>query len=73
MIRSGTSLFAKEMTEVEGTEGAIFKTEYPLLNRTDSITMQPKLCISPSGVHSKIFLTSVDGCFCLILSRLLFL
>ena len=34
MIRSGSSLFAKEMTEVEGTEGAIFRTEYPLLIRT---------------------------------------
>ena len=54
-IKSGSSLFAKEMTDVDGTEGAILKTEYPLLIRTDSITMQPKLCISPSGVHNKIF------------------
>src|SRR6185503_8739928 len=62
IIKSGSSLFAKEMTEVEGTEGAILKTEYPLLIRTDSIIMQPKLCNSPSGVHNKILLTSVDGC-----------
>ena len=50
MIRSGSSLFAKEITQVEGTEGAILKTECPLLSRTDSIIMQPKLCNSPSGV-----------------------
>src|SRR6476620_10872805 len=65
MIKSGSILFAKVTTDVDGTEGAILKTEYPLLIRTDSITMQPKLCISPSGVHNKIFLTSVDDCFCL--------
>ena len=52
------------MTEIDGTEGAILKSEYPLLIRTDSITMQPKLCNSPSGVHNKIFLTSVYGRFC---------
>src|SRR6476659_3051381 len=64
MIRSGSNLFVKEITEVEGTEGAILKTEYPLLIRTDSIIMQPKLCNSPSGVHNKIFLTS-DEWICL--------
>ena len=33
MIKSGSSLFAKVTTEVDGTEGAILKTEYPLLIR----------------------------------------
>jgi hypothetical protein len=34
---------------------------YPLLTRKDSMTVQPKLCYSPSGVHNKILLGSVDN------------
>src|SRR5262245_44082374 len=57
---SSSSFFIKEMTESEGTEGAMLKTAYPLLTRRDSIIMQPKLCNSPSGVHNIIFLVFVD-------------
>lgn len=58
---SGSTFFAKEITESEGTEGAILKMRYPLLTRKDSMTVQPKLCYSPSGVHNKILLGSVDN------------
>jgi hypothetical protein len=40
--------------ESDGTDGEILDTLNPFSNKTDSMTLHPKLCISPSGVHIKI-------------------